>query len=71
MTQDPLKGKIRKAILTLQIANGIAALAFLGGWFVSQESLFLIASACMVIAFIGLFFLKKRILSSLFPTDSK
>jgi hypothetical protein len=25
----------------------------------------------MVIAFIGLIFLKKRILSSLFPTDSK
>lgn len=71
MTQDPLKGKIRKAILTLQIANGMAALAFLGGWFVSHESLFLIASACMIIAFIGLIFLKKRIISSLFPTDSK
>lgn len=65
MSKDPLIGKIKKSILVLQMANFVAALAFFGGYFMVGDILFAVAGACMLVAFGGLFFLRKRILSKL------
>ncbi len=70
MTNDPILGKIRRAVLILQVANGIAAIAFFWGYSVSHESLFLIAGICMIIAVIGMFFLRRRIFAKLMPGNN-
>jgi len=65
MNNDALIGKIKKAILVLQISNFLAALAFFAGYFLQGDYLFVIAGVCMIIAVIGLQTLRKRIFAKL------
>ncbi|MFM8840185.1 MAG: hypothetical protein ACKOFB_03695 [bacterium] len=65
MSNDALIGKIKKAILVLQISNFLAALAFFSGYFLQGDMLFIIAGTCMMIAVIGLQALRKRIFAKL------
>ncbi|MFN5007677.1 MAG: hypothetical protein ACK5GO_09325 [Ignavibacteria bacterium] len=65
MSNDALIGKIKKALLVLQISNFAAGLAFFSGYFLQGDILFIIAGTCMMIAVIGLQALRKRIFAKL------
>ncbi|MFZ9815425.1 MAG: hypothetical protein ACO3EO_09105, partial [Candidatus Kapaibacteriota bacterium] len=65
MSNDALIGKIKKAILVLQISNFTAGLAFFSGYFLQGDILFIIAGCCMMIAVLGLHALRKKIFAKL------
>jgi hypothetical protein len=65
MSNDALIGKIKKAILVLQISNFTAGLAFFSGYFLQGDILFIIAGVCMMIAVLGLHALRKKIFAKL------
>ncbi|MFM6956418.1 MAG: hypothetical protein ACKOAK_07745 [Ignavibacteria bacterium] len=65
MSNDALIGKIKKAILVLQISNFLAALAFFASYFIQGDLLFIIAGICLMIAVVGLHALRKRIFAKL------
>lgn len=65
MSNDALIGKIKKAILVLQISNFLAGLAFFAGYFIQGDILFIIAGICLMIAVVGLHALRNRIFAKL------
>lgn len=60
MAKSAVEAKIQKAMLTLGIANFMAGIAFLAGYFISNEWMFLVASGAMFVAFIGIVFFSKK-----------
>ena len=54
MAKNPIAAKVQKATTILGVANLLAAFAFLFGYFMSKEWLFLVASGAMFVAFGGI-----------------
>ncbi|MBS1538019.1 MAG: hypothetical protein JST20_09760 [Bacteroidetes bacterium] len=54
MSSSTVAAKIQKATITLAVANFLAGIAFLAGYFISKEWLFLVASGSMFVAFVGI-----------------
>jgi len=54
MASSTVVAKVQKATITLAVANFLAGIAFLVGYFIAKEWLFLIASGSMFVAFIGI-----------------
>lgn len=57
MAKNSIAAKVQKATLILGISNFLAGFAFLFGYFMSKETMFLIASAAMFVAFGGVIIL--------------
>jgi hypothetical protein len=71
MAHSSVEAKIQKATMTLGVANFLAAIAFLTGYFISGEWLFLVASGAMLVAFIGIIVFSKKMKKKLGEMGTK
>ncbi|MBI3260356.1 MAG: hypothetical protein HYZ54_12935 [Ignavibacteriae bacterium] len=60
MAASTVEAKIRKATMTLGVANFLAGIAFLVGYFIAKEMLFLIAAGAMFVAFTGIILFSRK-----------
>lgn len=60
MAASSVEAKIQKATMTLGVANFLAGIAFLVGFFISKEMLFLVASGAMFVAFTGIILFSRK-----------